>query len=501
MIINYSDYKKIQEMKAKGYNANQTYQKLGFTLYVTYKLWNMTEEEFLKEHNLKHDKLDKYKDFILEELRTYPDIHNTTILDHIKEKFEITKFDFSLAAYFRYMKALRKEYGFKVNDYRKYRMEANSKPGEEAQVDMGEYKIKDLEGNIHKIYFFVMVLCYSREKYVYFSSEKFNCRRFIYAHDNAFRFFGGRPKLIYYDQDKTNVIAENVGSIVLVKEFNKYVKEVGFEIYLCKGHDPDTKGKVENVVKFVKTSFLDSRIYYGIDNLNLECMNWLDRTGNGTMSLATFKIPREVFIKEEAKYLTSYDHERISLTTQRIVRVNDLSDIEYKCNFYALPLGKYDKDSRVRIEEAEDNLLIFDIDTGELIVTHKLLLGKGERATIDIPKKIPKIFYDMKKQYKRSKGVSRFLNNMASTYPRYITQQCRLLKKAFKTYEKEDVLFAIRKCNEKDLASVADVLSILVVKYGLAKAKPILPVRSSGYYQDQASILIKYDMLKEDRDE
>ena len=45
MIINYSDYKKIQEMKSKGFNACQIYKKLGYTNYIVYKLWNITEDE------------------------------------------------------------------------------------------------------------------------------------------------------------------------------------------------------------------------------------------------------------------------------------------------------------------------------------------------------------------------------------------------------------------------------------------------------------------------
>ena len=79
MIINYLDYKKIQDMKDKGFNTRQTYLKLGYTQYVTYKLWNMTEDEFNNMYNLKHEKLDVYKDFILEELKNSPDIHNSTI--------------------------------------------------------------------------------------------------------------------------------------------------------------------------------------------------------------------------------------------------------------------------------------------------------------------------------------------------------------------------------------------------------------------------------------
>lgn len=247
-------------------------------------------------------------------MKTFPDIRSSTILNHIKEKNNLTKLDFSYSAYYRYMRVLRKQYGFKqTKGYSVYRMEADKAPGEEAQVDMGEMKLVNLKGGFTKVYFFVMVLSFSRMKYVYFSSIPFTSLSFIQAHDYAFRYFGGRCKTIRYDQDRVMVVSENAGNIVYVKEFKKYLDEVGFTIYLCKKEDPDSKGKVENDVKFVKTSFLDSRIYYGIDNLNQECLKWLDRTGNGTILEAIYRIQPDVFNKMEVKHLIKYEHEKISL--------------------------------------------------------------------------------------------------------------------------------------------------------------------------------------------
>ncbi len=140
-------------------------------------------------------------------------------------------------------------------------------------------------------------------------------------------------------------------------------------------------------------------------------------------------------------------------------------------------------------------LFIYDITKGALVVSYKVLKGKGNKAILVQPKTLPKIFYSLKEDYKKTKCVPKFLNNMASSYPRYVTEQCRLLAKSFKTYEKSDVFNAIRRCNQDGKASMSDVLSILIVKYGLDKAKDILPKRSSGYYFDKATILSKYDML------
>ena len=39
MIINYTDYRKIQEMRSKGFNTCQNQKKLGYTNYIIYKLW------------------------------------------------------------------------------------------------------------------------------------------------------------------------------------------------------------------------------------------------------------------------------------------------------------------------------------------------------------------------------------------------------------------------------------------------------------------------------
>ena len=88
------------------------------------------------------------------------------------------------------------------------------------------------------------------------------------AHDYAFRYFGGRTQTIMCDQDRLFVISENYGDIILVPEFEDYVRRTGFSVVLCRRSDPQTKGKVESYVRYVKESFLEGRIYTGIDSLN-----------------------------------------------------------------------------------------------------------------------------------------------------------------------------------------------------------------------------------------
>lgn len=54
------------------------------------------------------------------------------------------------------------------------------------------------------------------------------------------------------------MVDENFGNIVLVPKFEEYVKKVGFSLRFCRHHDPQSKGKVETFVRYIKESFLQA---------------------------------------------------------------------------------------------------------------------------------------------------------------------------------------------------------------------------------------------------
>lgn len=291
--LEYSQFIEIQNLKAKGFNKTQTYKKLNLTEYSVRKFWDMSKEDFQENYCGEQSMYDKHEEFIVNELKQNPYIATATLYDHLVEV--VGEVGGTMSTWYRYMKKLRIREGCWHKGNHKPRLfcvQADRLAGTEAQVDMGELWMKDFDGEKVKVYFFAMVLSYSRIKYVYFSIEPFSATLFCYAHDRAFRYFGGRPKEIWYDQDKVMVVSENCGEIIFTKDFEEYRNAVGFEIMLCRKQDPDTKGKVENVIRYVKMNFLDGREYGGIDSLNSACLGWLDRTGNGTMNANTKKVPR-----------------------------------------------------------------------------------------------------------------------------------------------------------------------------------------------------------------
>ncbi len=46
-------------------------------------------------------------------------------------------------------------------------------------------------------------------------------------------------------------------------------------VRMCRGHDPESKGKIEAVVKYLKYSFAKNRTFVNIDKFNEGCLLWL----------------------------------------------------------------------------------------------------------------------------------------------------------------------------------------------------------------------------------
>ena len=79
---------------------------------------------------------------------------------------------------------------------------------------------------------------------------------------------GGKPHELVFDQDSIVSVNENYGDIMFTYEFEQFKQSEKINVYLCRKADPESKGKVESVVKFIKINFLENRFYMGIDLLN-----------------------------------------------------------------------------------------------------------------------------------------------------------------------------------------------------------------------------------------
>ena len=100
-------------------------------------------------------------------------------------------------------------------------------PGQQAQVDFADFQSVSDSGYVHTLYVFLMVLGYSRQMYLEFV-ERCTMTVFLDCHQNAFRFFGGVPQEVLYDNMKNVVVRRHVGRAQLIPTFLDFTAHFGY---------------------------------------------------------------------------------------------------------------------------------------------------------------------------------------------------------------------------------------------------------------------------------
>ena len=374
---------KVKELFSDGLNKSQIGQSLGLHRQTVSKYLSMTEEEFMSSQSYDRHyghKLDGYESYVVNELRKWPFLSASQFHDRLKEHFSdlpcvTPKTVFNFVNRLRLTHHLPKEV---EKGYRPYEKQPETPYGEYAQCDFGERWMKTPQGQSLKVYFFAMCLSRSRYKFIYLSRTPFTTALAVYAHELAFEFFGGVPRKIVYDQDKVFLVNENLGDLVLTHGFRTLVREHGFEPVFCHKSDPQSKGKIENVVKYVKYNFLRGRELVDIDLLNKEVLGWLERTANGTEHHGICRVPSEEFETEKAHLMPYKGVPTVPCENLLPHHVRKDNVITYRGNYYSVPTGTYHgHQTLVYIEEKESRLYIYSHETGKTLAVHKISGDKG----------------------------------------------------------------------------------------------------------------------------
>jgi transposase len=90
--------------------------------------------------------------------------------------------------------------------------------GKQAQIDYGICHYTDLDGQVHKVPAFIMIMGHRRAKYVEFVKrcDLYSLERCLI---NAFEYFGGVPETILADRMKTIVLGVEAGRTIWNTKF------------------------------------------------------------------------------------------------------------------------------------------------------------------------------------------------------------------------------------------------------------------------------------------
>jgi hypothetical protein len=215
-------------------------------------------------------------------------------------------------------------------------------PGLQAQVDWAYFdNYRVIENNVSKkLYCFIMILGYSRMRYIEFVTDM-STTTLIRCHINAFRYFGGYPEEILYDNMKQVVVKRLLRQkdSTMNSQFEDFAGFYGFRPILCRPYRGQTKGKVERTVAYVRDNFMVGIKFDSLDNLNIQAMSWNVKV-NGKPHATTGEIPNYRLPKERLSPLVrEYIIDSINL---RKVEKDCL--ISYSNNKYSVPseyVGKH----------------------------------------------------------------------------------------------------------------------------------------------------------------
>lgn len=245
-------------------------------------------------------------------------------------------------------------------------------PGLQAQVDWKEnLTMISKHGEIFKVNIFLMVLGYSRIKYVKLTTDK-EQKTLFKCMISAFSYFGGIPKEILFDNMKT-VVDRNkstFSSIEFNKTFKYFADDAGFKPIACRPYRPQTKGKVESLARLTNRLAVYNGEFEDYDDLGEIVQDFMKEVNN-EISQAINETPLSRLNKEleYLKPLPPMDSLVSYVSCEKEYKVSKESMVNYKGKKYSVPT-KY-IGLKVNITETCDgNISIYY--NGDFIVCHSL---------------------------------------------------------------------------------------------------------------------------------
>ena len=277
----------IRDLYSQGFSISEISKQTGFDRKTVRKYLQLKTLPEPQKRPGRKSKLDPFKPYILEKLKEGP-YTAARLYREIKEM----GFDGGKTIVKDFVQKVRPEQG--ISAVLRY----ETKPGVQAQVDWAEMGTVEVDGKGKKLFCFNMILGYSRMRYVEFTLS-IDTSTLIQCHLNAFEYFGGFTQEILYDNMKQVVIKRALKSSDSKwnSQFEDFFKFFGFIPRLCRPYRPQTKGKIENTVGYVKRDFFLGTRFTSLKDLNAQVHKWLERV-NSTVHGTTYQIPLERF-KEE----------------------------------------------------------------------------------------------------------------------------------------------------------------------------------------------------------
>ena len=269
----------IKILHQQGLSQRAIAKQLGISRNTVKKYLTTTQEKpvYSQRANKRPMKLDPYRTYIQERISKASPIHLSAVV--IMREIKEQGYTGGISRLRQYLVELR------GSSEAPPVIRFETDPGKQMQVDWGQ-----MRGGKNPLHAFVCVLGYSRALFVRIT-DNMRYETLQECHDLAFEYFQGIPQQIWYDNMKTVVIERDAygeGNHRFNQSFYQYAKTMGFVPKLCQPYRPQTKGKVERMVRYVRDNFYrplstllsSSGLTIDVETANLKLLPWLNDIAN-----------------------------------------------------------------------------------------------------------------------------------------------------------------------------------------------------------------------------
>jgi transposase len=311
--------------------------------------------------------LDAYKAFIEETLDQHPRLRATRLFEMLRGR----GYQGSVVQLRRYVQAIRP--APKTEAF----LRLATLPGEQAQVDWGNFGRLRVGHAQRVLSCFVMVLSWSRAIYARFALDQ-TLESFLRGHVEAFASLGGVPRTILYDNLKS-VVLERAGDHI---RFHPRVLDLAGHYHFapkpCAPYRGNEKGKVERTIQYLRHSFFAARRFGSVQDLNAQLAAWIERTGHARKVPGdpAGRLVHEALDEERSRLLPLPEHP-FPCDVVRPVSSGKTPYIRFDLNDYSIPHELARKPLTLVASEA---LVRITDPAGQVLASHARTYDRAQRV-------------------------------------------------------------------------------------------------------------------------
>ena len=298
-------------------------------------------------------KLDPYKEEILHLLDMDPKASAQVILQRISTK----GFTGKITIVRDFLAAVRPK-----PSARQAFIRFESLAGEQMQIDWGHFGSLTYGRTPRKLSCLSVLECHSRLLYLEFThSQRQECLHRALL--NAFQFMGGVCEEAVVDNMLT-AVTERMGSVIRFNDaFLEFSRTFGIVPWACNPGQAHEKGKVENVIKYIRHNFWPLRSFENLEDVQAQADHWRDSVANVRIHQTTGERPLDRFKPDRLGPLPELLPDFREINPAKVHK--DFS-IRFDGNSYSVPPWAIGK--TVLVKADSKTVSIYDSD--QLISTH-----------------------------------------------------------------------------------------------------------------------------------